>query len=231
MPMAATCPPRTRERRSRSARRSPRPRCRCRCGTRPVRRPQGSPRGPAPVRRRRYPEPPFPRHLPATTLAPSRRRDHGGEVRDGPPRIGVLNLQDEQDAARRLLGEGQAHDVPGSGLRRIDHQEVGAHLGIRIRSRRRSHAWVVRLCSAGSTYGKHGASSRKDHHRDQRGEFLHRARTAWSAERFPQSGSTTRRLSSSSCFASIGEGAPIIRSAPDWVLGKAITSRMLSTSA
>src|SRR5207302_4695975 len=44
-------------------------------------------------------------------------------------------------------------------------------------------------------------------------------------------GGTTRMRSSSSCLASTGPGAPSIRSCMLWVLGNAITSRMLSVPA
>ena len=51
------------------------------------------------------------------------------------------------------------------------------------------------------------------------------------SENDQSSSATTRRRSSSSWVSAIGEGASIMRSVPDWVFGKAMTSRMLSTSA
>ena len=56
--------------------------------------------------------------------------------------------------------------------------------------------------------------------------------TQWASERTTPLGQvfaffTTVSPSSRSCVASIGPGAPVSGSAPDWVFGNAMTSRML----
>ena len=232
MRMAATCQPTTKERRPRSPCRTRRRRCRCRHGRHPARQPPELPRGPVRGRQRRCPGPPFPRidrpprPFPASTWTVRR------QVRDGPPPAIDLNLEHEEDAAVRLLGERQGDNLAGRDLGRVRDDQVWPHRRVGFNRRHRPSATGVRAASRRTPAGDHGARGRQDHHRKEHARpSLHGTRTDRRARMFPQSGSTTRKESSSSCFGSIGDGAPIMRSVPDCVFGKAMTSRMLSTSA